>query len=218
VLSLPPFRVAMGAMVSPEPLPGERANRREWLGLVALVLPSIIVAMDGNVLAIAQPHLVPDLNASATESLWIMDIYVFLVAGLLITMGGLGDRIGRRRLLLIGVATFGIASVIAAYTTSAGMLIAARTLLGAAGATLAPSTLLLIRNMFDDPRQRRVTYGIWTAGFSLGGVSGPLLGGVLLDNFWWESAFLVNVPGWFVAGAPWAGAHHVGRARVRPAE
>jgi DHA2 family multidrug resistance protein-like MFS transporter len=170
------------------------AGARQWAGLAVLVLSSMIVAMDGNVLAIALPHLGADLNASATQLLWIMDIYAFMVAGLLITMGALGDRIGRRRLLLIGAGTFAAASAIAAYSTSPGILIAARALLGVAGATLAPSTLSLIRNMFADPGQRRFAIGVWTACFGAGGVSGPLLGGFLLDRFWWGSVFLINVP------------------------
>ena len=123
-----------------------------------------------------------------------MDIYGFLVAGSLITMGTLGDRIGRRRLLLIGAAAFGVASVLAAFSTSAEMLIATRALLGIAGATLAPSTLSLIRNMFLDPEQRTVAIGVWITSYSVGGAIGPLLGGVLLEYFWWGSVFLLGVP------------------------
>jgi DHA2 family multidrug resistance protein-like MFS transporter len=113
-----------------------------------------------------------------------VDIYGFFVAGLLITMGNLGDRIGRRRLLLMGAAAFGAASVLAAFSTSAGMLIAARAVLGIAGATLAPSTLSLIRNMFLDPRQRTAAIGVWISSYSVGGAIGPLLGGILLQHFW----------------------------------
>jgi MFS transporter, DHA2 family, multidrug resistance protein len=123
-----------------------------------------------------------------------VDIYGFLVAGSLITMGTLGDRIGRRRLLMIGAAAFGVASVLAAFSTSAAMLIATRALLGVAGATLAPSTLSLIRNMFLDPRQRTVAIGIWVTSYSVGGAIGPLLGGILLEYFWWGSVFLIGVP------------------------
>src|SRR5919202_3863165 len=131
---------------------------------------------------------------SSAQLLWIVDIYGFLVAGLLVTMGTLGDRIGRRRLLLWGAATFGIASVLAAYARSPEQLIAARALLGVAGATLAPSTLSLIRGMFAEPRQRTVAVGVWISSFSAGGAVGPLLGGVLLEWFWWGSVFLLAVP------------------------
>ena len=148
-----------------------RAGRREWIGLAVIALPCLLYSMDLTVLNLAVPHLSQDLRPSSTELLWIVDIYGFMVAGSLVTMGTLGDRIGRRRLLLIGAAAFGIASVLAAFSTSAAMLIAARALLGVAGATLAPSTLSLIRNMFRDPRQRTVAIGVWVASFSVGGAS-----------------------------------------------
>jgi DHA2 family multidrug resistance protein-like MFS transporter len=135
-----------------------------------------------------------DLQPSSAQLLWIIDIYGFLVAGSLITMGTLGDRIGRRKLLLIGAAAFGVASVLAALSTTAEMLIAARALMGVAGATLAPSTLSLIFNMFRDPRQRSVAIGVWISGFSAGAAIGPVLGGVLLEFFWWGSVFLMALP------------------------
>jgi DHA2 family multidrug resistance protein-like MFS transporter len=150
--------------------------------------------MDLTVLNLAVPHLSADLKPSSSQLLWIVDIYGFLIAGALITMGTLGDRIGRRRLLLIGAAAFGLASVLAAFSTSAVMLIVARALLGLAAATLAPSTLSLIRNMFHDAHERRVAIGVWIASFSAGGAIGPLLGGALLAHFWWGSVFLLNVP------------------------
>ena len=150
--------------------------------------------MDLTVLNLAVPQLSADLKPSAAELLWIVDIYGFLVAGSLITMGTLGDRIGRRRLLLIGAGAFGLASVLAAFANSAATLIAARALLGVAGATLAPSTLSLIRNMFHDPEQRTFAIGVWVTSYSVGGVIGPLLGGVLLQWFWWGSVFLLAVP------------------------
>jgi MFS transporter, DHA2 family, multidrug resistance protein len=140
------------------------------------------------------PELTADLQPSSAQLLWIVDIYGFMLAGSLITMGTLGDRIGRRRLLLIGAAAFGAASIFAAFSTSAEMLILARALLGVAGATLAPSTLSLIRNMFDDPRQRTLAIGVWITSFSAGAVIGPPLGGVLLEFFWWGSVFLLAVP------------------------
>src|ERR671919_738186 len=131
-----------------------RAGRREWIGLAVIALPCLLYSMDLTVLNLAVPALSEDLRPSSSELLWIVDIYGFFVAGALITMGTLGDRIGRRRLLMIGAAAFGIASVAAAFSTSASMLIATRALLGFAGATLAPSTLSLVRSMFLDDRQR----------------------------------------------------------------
>jgi len=171
-----------------------RAGRKEWIGLGVIALPCLLYAMDLTVLHLAVPSLSRDLQPSSTQLLWIIDIYGFLVAGSLITMGTLGDRIGRRRLLLIGATAFGIASVLAALSTSSGMLIAARALLGVAGATLAPSTLSLIFNMFQDQRQRTIAIGVWAASFSAGAAIGPLLGGVLLEYFWWGSVFLLSVP------------------------
>jgi len=150
--------------------------------------------MDLTVLNLAVPQLSADLQPSSSQLLWIVDIYGFMVAGSLITMGTLGDRIGRRRLLLIGAAAFGLASVLAAFSRSAEMLIATRALLGIAGATLAPSTLSLIRNMFLDPQQRTVAIGVWVTSYSVGGAIGPLIGGILLEYFWWGSVFLIGVP------------------------
>src|ERR687891_1608279 len=172
----------------------KQAGRREWIGLAVIALPSLLYSMDLTVLYLALPSLTRDLQPSASQLLWITDIYGFLIAGLLVTMGTLGDRIGRRRVLLIGAAAFGAASVVAAFSTSAEMLIAARAVLGVAGATLAPSTLSLIRNMFLDPRQRTLAIGVWAASFSAGAGIGPLLGGVLLEYFWWGSVFLLAVP------------------------
>src|SRR5215813_13113164 len=171
-----------------------RAGRREWVGLAVLVLPCLLYALDLTVLNLAVPHLSTDLRPSSTQLLWIVDIYGFMAAGSLVTMGTLGDRIGRRRLLLIGAAAFGVTSLLAAWSTSAAMLIAARALLGVAGATVAPSTLSLIRNMFLDQRQRTVAVSVWITSFSVGGAIGPLLGGVLLEWFWWGSVFLLAVP------------------------
>ncbi len=171
-----------------------RAGRREWIGLIAIALPCLLYSMDLTVLNLAVPRLSEDLKPSSSQLLWIVDIYGFMIAGSLITMGTLGDRIGRRRLLLIGAAAFGMASVLAAYSTSAAMLIASRAVLGIAGATLAPSTLSLIRNMFLDPHERTVAIGVWVTSFSVGGGVGPLIGGILLQYFWWGSVFLIGVP------------------------
>jgi DHA2 family multidrug resistance protein-like MFS transporter len=170
------------------------ATRREWIGLGVLALACMVYAMDLSVLHLAVPHLSADLKPTSAQLLWIVDIYGFLVAGWLVTMGTLGDRVGRRRLLLIGAAFFAAASVLAAFSTSAEMLIASRALLGVAGATIAPSTLSLLRNMFHDPGQRTFAIGVWITSYSAGAAIGPLLGGVLLEFFWWGSVFLAAVP------------------------
>lgn len=171
-----------------------RAGTREWAGLAVLALPTALLGLDVTLLYLALPVLSLDLRPSTTETLWIMDAYGFLIAGSLITMGTLGDRLGRRRLLVVGAAAFGIASVVAAWSTSPAMLIAARAALGVAGATLMPSTLALISTMFADARQRALAIGVWATMFALGMAAGPLVGGVLLESFWWGSAFLVAVP------------------------
>ncbi len=176
-----------------DPVPA-RAGRREWVGLAVIALPCMLYSMDLTVLNLAIPAITADLKPSAAQMLWIVDIYGFLVAGSLITMGTLGDRIGRRKLLLIGAAAFGVASVLAAMASSAEQLIAARALLGVAGATLAPSTLSLIRNMFTDARDRTVAIGIWIGSFSAGGAIAPLLGGIVLAHFHWGAVFLLAVP------------------------
>jgi MFS transporter, DHA2 family, multidrug resistance protein len=171
-----------------------RAGRREWVGLAVIALPCVLYAMDLTVLDLAIPHISADLEPSSTQLLWILDIYGFLVAGSLITMGGLGDRFGRRRLLLIGAATFGLTSILAAFSRNSGMLIASRALLGLAGATLAPSTLSLIRNMFLHPIQRTFAIGVWGTSYSVGGAMGPLIGGLVLQHYWWGAVFLIGVP------------------------
>jgi len=181
-------------MVDASAINEPRAGRGEWVGLAVIALPCMLYSMDLTVLNLAVPHLSADLEPSSSQLLWIIDIYGFMVAGALITMGTLGDRIGRRRLLLIGATAFGAASVVAAFSTSAEMLIATRALLGLAGATLAPSTLSLIRNMFLDPHQRTFAIGVWVTSYSVGGAIGPLIGGILLQYFWWGSVFLIGVP------------------------
>src|SRR6478735_9321978 len=174
--------------------PGQLAGRREWTALGVLMLPLLLVSMDVSVLYFAIPAISADLEPSGTQQLWIFDIYAFVLAGLLMTMGSLGDRVGRRKLLLFGAAAFGTASLIAAYADSAETLIAARALLGIGGATLMPSTMALIRNMFRDDTQRTTAIGIWTGAMAGGIALGSVLGGVLLEHFWWGSVFLVNVP------------------------
>jgi len=171
-----------------------RAGRREWVGLGVLALACLLYVMDLTVLHLAVPAISADLQPSSTQLLWIIDVYGFFVAGALITMGTLGDRIGRRRLLLIGAAAFGVGSLMAAFSPSAELLIVSRALLGIAGATLAPSTLSLIFHMFQDPKQRSTAIGIWIGAFSAGGAIGPVLGGALLELFWWGSVFLLALP------------------------
>src|ERR1700729_739368 len=171
-----------------------QAGRKEWTGLAVLLLPLLLVSMDVSVLYFAVPFIGRDLDPSSTQQLWIFDVYGFVLAGLLITMGSLGDRIGRRRLLLSGAAAFSIASLGAAYSQTAGQLITARAIEGIAGATLLPSTLALIRNMFHDEKQRRTAIAIWTGATMSGIALGPVISGVLLNHFWWGAVFLINVP------------------------
>ena len=167
---------------------------RSWAALAVLTLAVTLLAIDSTVLALAVPSLSADLSPTASQLLWIGDIYSFTLAGLLVTMGNVADRIGRRRLLLVGTLGFGAASVMAAFAPSAGTLIAARALLGIGGATIMPSTLSLIRNIFPDARHRATAIAIWSAGSSGGAALGPLVGGALLEHFWWGSVFLINVP------------------------
>ena len=174
--------------------PPALAGSREWAALAVLVLPVLLISVDMTVLGFAVPALSEALSPTSGQLLWIIDIYGFILAGLLITMGSLGDRIGRRRLLMIGSAAFGTASLLAAFSPNAEVLIAARALLGVAGASLMPSTLSLLRNMFLDPRQRLLAIAIWASGFSGGAALGPVLGGWLLEHFFWGSVFLINLP------------------------
>lgn len=170
------------------------AGPREWAALAVLVLPVILISVDSTVLGFAVPALSERLRPDAGQLLWIVDVYGFVLAGLLVTMGSLGDRIGRRRLLLIGSTAFGAASLLAAFSPSAEVLILARALLGLAGASLMPSTLSLLRNIFLDPRQRLLAIALWASGFSGGAALGPILGGWLLEHFFWGSVFLINLP------------------------
>lgn len=169
-------------------------DRRTWFGLAVLILPVVLVSMDVSVLFLAMPTLTHALAPTAAESLWILDIYGFLLAGLLITMGNLGDRIGRRLLLLVGATIFGAGSIVAALAIDPAMLIGARALMGIGGATLLPSSLSLISTMFTDPAVRARAIGVWTSAFAGAAAVGPIVGGVLLQHFWWGSVFLINVP------------------------
>lgn len=167
---------------------------RKWATLAICCLAALVLSIDLTALHLAIPNLIDDLDPSGTQILWIADMYGFALAGLLVTMGGIGDRIGRKKLLLIGTTAFAATSALTAYAASAGMLIAARALLGVAGATIMPSTLSITRNVFTDARERTTAVGIFSGIGALGVAIGPILGGVLLDHFWWGSVFLINVP------------------------
>jgi DHA2 family multidrug resistance protein-like MFS transporter len=167
---------------------------RAWAALGILTLSVLLLAIDGTVLALAVPALTADLDPTATQLLWIGDIYSFALAGLLVTMGNLADRIGRKKLLLIGAVGFGVSSLIAANASSPEMLIAARAVLGISGATIMPSTLAIVRNLFSDPRQRTRAIAVWAAGATAGAAVGPIAGGFLLEHFHWGSVFLINIP------------------------
>ncbi|MFJ9454340.1 MFS transporter [Kitasatospora sp. NPDC101447] len=168
--------------------------RQRWTGLAVLVLAVTVVALDATVLSLAIPSISETLRPSGTQLLWIGDSYSFVLAGLLVSMGALSDRIGRKKLLLAGSAAFGAASLLAAYAPGPGWLILARALLGVAGATIMPSTLSLIRSLFPDDRERATAIGIWGAAATAGAALGPVVGGVLLEHFWWGSVFLMNIP------------------------
>ena len=170
------------------------SRRSPALALAALVLPVLLISIDMTVLGAALPVLAEDLDPGAAEQLWIVDAYSFVLAGLLVTMGTLGDRVGRRRLLMWGAAAFGVASVLAAFAPTAGTLVVARALLGLGGATLMPSTFSLIKTTFPEPRRRATAVAVWSAAFSGGAAAGPVVAGVLLEHFWWGSVFLINVP------------------------
>ena len=171
-----------------------RISGRQAAALAVLVLPVLLISVDMTVLGFAVPFLSADLSPSAGQLLWIVDVYGFVLAGLLVTMGSVSDRIGRRRLLIVGSVAFALASAFAAWAPNAEVLIASRALLGLAGATLMPTTLALIRNIFTDERQRLLAIAVWGAGFSAGMAAGPIIGGWLLEHFWWGSVFLLAVP------------------------
>jgi DHA2 family multidrug resistance protein-like MFS transporter len=179
---------------TPGHLPAPLSHRRRWAALGVLVGAVLLLAVDGTVLYLAVPSLTRELAPTATEILWIGDVYSLALAGLLVTAGNLADRFGRKKVLLIGTAAFGLASALAAFSPTAGVLVVARLLLGIAGATIMPSTLSIIRTLFADPRERTRAIAIWSAGSGGGIALGPLVGGVLLEHYWWGSVFLINVP------------------------
>ncbi|WP_226345464.1 MFS transporter [Agilicoccus flavus] len=174
--------------------PGPRAGIREWTALVVLMLPVLVITLDNTVLSFAIPQLSASLEPTSTQLLWIIDVYPLCLASLLVTMGLLGDRLGRRLLLLVGAAGFGVVGLYAAFAPSAEHLIAARALRGVFGATLMPSTLSLLRNLFHDAGQRRLAIAIWGSGFAGGSAIGPIVGGWLLDHYAWGSIFLFTLP------------------------
>ncbi|GGE85895.1 MFS transporter [Mycetocola zhadangensis] len=173
---------------------GAKVGVRGWAALAVLMLPVLLVSVDNTVLNFALPAISEDLTPSGTQLLWMIDIYPLVLAGLLVSMGSLGDRVGRRRLLLIGSAGFGVVSIIAAFAPSIELLIGARAILGFFGAMLMPSTLSLIRNIFTDREQRRLAVAVWASGFAAGSALGPVIGGLLLEHLWWGSVFLIAVP------------------------
>lgn len=175
-------------------LPRVLTPRRRWAALVVLLFPVLLVSVDNTVLSFAVPAISAALQPTGNQLLWIIDIYPLILAGLLVPMGSLGDRIGRRKVLLTGAVGFALVSGLAAFATDAGQLIAARTLLGVFGAMLMPATLSLLRNIFSDPMERRTAIAIWAAAFSGGAVLGPVIGGILLEHFWWGSVFFLAVP------------------------
>ncbi|MEV0322105.1 DHA2 family efflux MFS transporter permease subunit [Streptomyces sp. NPDC050658] len=175
----------------------ERPNlspARRWFALGALCLGALVISVDLTVLQLAIPSVTEDLSPTSTEILWIADIYGLVMASMLITMGIVGDRIGHKKLMLIGAFTFAGASALATWSPNAELLIASRALLGVSGATIYPTTLSIIRNVFTDPKERTAAIGIWTGMISGGTALGPVIGGPLLDNFWWGSVFLINLP------------------------
>ncbi|MFG2619885.1 MFS transporter [Streptomyces sp. NPDC048507] len=168
------------------------ANR--WAVLAVLCVSLVLVALDATILHVAVPSVTEDLRPGAMELLWIVDAYPLVCAALLILFGTLGDRVGRRRILLLGYGLFGVASAIAALADDAQVLIAARALLGVGGAMIMPATLSILRQVFPDRRERALAIGIWTAVAAVGAASGPVLGGFLVQHYWWGSVFLINIP------------------------
>ncbi len=166
---------------------------RRWVILGVLCLSLLVLIVDNTVLNVAIPTLIRDLHASSSDIQWMIDAYVLVFAGLLLTAGSLSDRHGRRRGLVTGLVVFGCASLAAAFAGSPGQLIAARAVMGIGGAFLMPGTLSILTTVFDD-RERKKAIAVWSSVLMLGALGGPTLGGLLLQHFWWGSVFLLNVP------------------------
>ncbi|MEW2012077.1 MULTISPECIES: MFS transporter [Microbacterium] len=173
---------------------GARQGWRGWAALAVLMLPVLLVSVDNTVLSFALPEIARDLTPTSAQQLWIIDVYPLVLAGLLVTMGSLGDRFGRRRMLMVGATGFAAVSALAAFAPSAELLIAARATMGLFGAMLMPSTMSLLRSIFTDRDQRRLAIAVWASMFSAGSALGPIVGGVLLEHFAWGSVFLLAVP------------------------
>ncbi|MFI6482927.1 MFS transporter [Nonomuraea sp. NPDC050663] len=190
----------------------------KWFGLAVLSLPTILLFLAMTVLFLATPHIAADLRPTDGQLLWINDIYGFMMAGLLVAMGTVGDRIGRRKVLMFGAVAFGVASAFAAFTESAPALIAARAVMGVGAAAVMPSTLSLISNMFTDARERATAIGVWAASISVGVAIGPLVGGLVLESFWWGAALLIGVPvmALVVVAAPFAVPEYRNKEAGRP--
>ena len=172
----------------------QRATARTWVGLAVLVLPMLLIAINGMVLFFALADITTDLEPTGAQQLWILDIYALMLAGFLITMSSLGDRFGRRRVMLIGAVFFAIASVLGALSSEPWMLIASRALLGVSGAMIMPGPLSLIRNMFLDRNERRTAMAVWSAAGALGAAAGAIVGGWVIETFNWQATFLMTVP------------------------
>ncbi|UQA96271.1 MFS transporter [Streptomyces halobius] len=173
-------------------LSGGGVNR--WTVLIVLCVSLLFVALDTTILYVAVPSVTEDLRPGPVELLWIVDVYPLIAASLLILFGTLGDRVGRRRILLLGYGLFGLASAVAALAPNPQVLMVARALLGIGGAMIMPATLSILRQVFPDRRERAVAIGVWSAVAAVGAAVGPVLGGFLVENFWWGSVFLINIP------------------------